>query len=67
MSMREWRCTWTQCPHVQHTRQVTFVLAEDEDGARAVLRDHIERHQGVEWFTIHTVEPYTRPLGRVSD
>jgi hypothetical protein len=61
--MKEFRCIWQQCPHSQHPRQITFIEATDELTAKAILKDHIERHHGIEWFSIHIVEEYVRPRG----
>lgn len=61
--MPEFRVVWQQCPHVQHDKHVLFIEAEDAEQARAVAKDHVQRKHGIEWFSIHTVEPYLRPSG----
>lgn len=61
--VNEYRVTWTQCPTDYNSKHVLFVEAGDEDTARAVAKDHIERTTGIGWFVIHTCEPYTRPMG----
>ena len=65
--MKLFRLTWSQCPHVHHTKQVAFVEANNMIDAKVILRDHIERHLGIEWFSIFDARDYTPPtaLGRV--
>lgn len=62
--MTEFRCIWQQCPHIHHEKVATFIEAPDEETARAVLKDYVQRKYGVGgWFTIHKVTEYTRPTG----
>lgn len=53
--MNEYRVVWHQCPHVRHDAHVLFVEAGSEDDAIAIVRNHVERKLGVEWFTIKDV------------
>lgn len=61
--MNEYRIVWQACPHVNHPQRVMFVEALSDYDAEAIAQDHIERHHGVAWFTIHSVELYHRPTG----
>jgi hypothetical protein len=66
--MREYRVLWQQCPHVHHDRHVMFVEAASEEDAKAIARNHVERHYGVEWFTIWSAsETAPVPAGRVKE
>jgi hypothetical protein len=59
----EFRVVWQACPHAQHRKHVLFIEAANEEAARAVAKDHIERHERIEWFTIHQCSTYLRPQG----
>lgn len=53
--MPEFRVIWQQCPHARHDKHVLFVDTDALDNAEVLARDHIERHYGIEWFTIHDI------------
>jgi len=61
--MKEFRCHWAKCPTAHNPSQVTFIEAPDEETARAILTDHVERHYGIGWFSISSILPYERPTG----
>lgn len=64
--MKEYRVVWCQCPHVQHDAHVMFVLASNEEDARTIARDHVERKFAITWFTIQEVsEAKPVPAGEV--
>lgn len=61
----EFRVTWQQHPMCDHWPRVLFVEAANENDAKAVATDYIERKFGVR-FTIHTVQKAPKvPPGRV--
>lgn len=64
--MTEYRVVWCQCPHAYHNKGVLFIEAANEDDAKKIARNHIERTRGIEWFTIFEVAEATKPPeGRV--
>jgi hypothetical protein len=63
--MKEYRVVWIQCPTSYNTPKVLFVEAENEKDAEAIVRDHIERSFGIEWFKVSVSEPKPVPAGRI--
>jgi hypothetical protein len=55
--------TWTEPDNPK--RRMLIVETETPEAAKAVALDHIERKYGIQGYSIDTVEPYTRPAGRV--
>lgn len=53
----EWRIRWCACPTSRNTHQIIYVRAADQEAARAVAKNHIERTQGVGWISWDTIEP----------
>lgn len=66
--MNEYRVVWQACPHIQHSKKILFVEAENAHDAELIARNHIERKFAVAWFTIHSlIESPALPLGRVKE
>lgn len=67
--MKEYRVEWQQRPHVYHAKHVLFVECANEDDARALTINHLERNEGLarDAFSIHSITEVTKPLpqGRV--
>jgi hypothetical protein len=66
--MNRYRVVWCQCPTSYHDNKVLFVEAATPDNARNLVRDHVERTLGIEWFTVGTPTLHSavpESLGRV--
>ena len=59
--LNEYKAIWQGQPHVRYPRQVSFVMAENEDNARLLIIDHIERAYGISMKTIHSITLYEKP------
>ena len=59
--MTEYRIVWQRCPHRDNPQRVLFLKAKDEETARWLAKDRIEREHGFEWFSIHAVAPAPTP------
>lgn len=60
--MPEFRCEWAAVPANLTPPRVSFVEATDAPTAEKILRDHIERTEGVR-IVIRVTSTYTKPTG----
>ena len=62
----EFRVTWTKLPRNDNDTKVLFVKAKDEEGAKAIATDYIERKFGITNFVIEGAKRAERvPEGKV--
>lgn len=61
--MQVYRCRWCLCPTAHNRTQITFIEADSDEAARAVLQAHVEHHYASDWFKVDSIEPYVRPTG----
>lgn len=58
---KEYRVVWCECPTSLHSNRVLFVKAKNEQDARVVATNHIERKYGIAWIRIEGVKQ-TSPM-----
>jgi hypothetical protein len=61
--MSEYRVVWQRIPYCNFDRQVLFVEARDEDHARAVTKDYVERRFGYGNIGFRGITLYEKPEG----
>ena len=64
--MVEFKVVWTKCPTAYNEPRSLFIEAGNEDDAKEIARDHIERTFGVAgWIKFEVSEAKKPPIGRV--
>ena len=64
--MKEFRVIWQVQPYDFNPEQVLFVTAANEDDAKAIAQDHVERKFGIARFGVRSASiAKATPKGRV--
>jgi hypothetical protein len=63
--MKEYRVRWAATPTAHNTPRISYVEADDAEAAKLIVKDHVERTQGIQISIFEAIEPKPVPNGRV--